>query len=90
MRQEKEQIPDGVKAIQTFVKEQPLPGPNRMSLAVTQLEREGQQEEETRSPIKDSRLCLAFPSAVKFAAYCDVLCGVAMAIKMQLWRWTRS
>lgn len=37
IRQEKGQIPDGVKAIQAFVKEQPLPGPSRMSLEIKQL-----------------------------------------------------
>lgn len=44
MRQEKGGIPDGVKAIQAFMKERPSPGPSRMSLEVKQLKGKGSKK----------------------------------------------
>lgn len=41
LRQERGQVPDGVKVIQAFVKHQPLPGPSRMPVEVKQLKGKG-------------------------------------------------
>lgn len=41
LRQERGQVPDGVKVIQAFVKHQPLPGPSRMTVEVKQLKGKG-------------------------------------------------
>lgn len=44
MRHEKGEIPDGIKAIQAFIKEQPLPGPSSMPLEHKQLKGKGSKK----------------------------------------------